>query len=534
MAEKKQYISKKKQEQLSEQYGKMPPSVIEFEESVLGALMLEKDAIYDIIDILKPEYFYSTAHGCIYKAILDLSANHNPIDIKTVSQQLKINGDFDKIEGPFYLAQLTDKVGSTAHLDYHARIIAQKFIQRELIRVGADIQEQAFEETDDISDMLDKAEQSLFDIAEGNIKKEVSRVDAVVREALKRIEEAAKRPDGLVGVPSGFTDLDRKTNGWQAPDLVIIAARPAMGKTAFVLSMARNAAVDHNAGVVIFSLEMDAVQLVNRLMSAESEIYASKLKTGKLKNWEWEQLESKIKRLEDAPLFIDDTPALSVFEFRAKMRRLKMQHDIKLVIIDYLQLMSAGVNIGSREQEVSSISRSLKAIAKELNVPVIALSQLNRSVEVRGGDKRPQLSDLRESGAIEQDADMVMFIHRPEYYGQDKDGEGNSLKGLAEIIVAKHRNGSVGSVLLKFQSDFIKFTDKDSDFGQPKTIGSKLNNKEQQTEEDKEGEVTTASSVQAAGYQPPQTPDFNQVPPDINQAPPEDDGLKERSDFNAF
>lgn len=469
-----QKFKKNKLQILNEEYGKMPPAVVEFEETVLGALMLEKDAIFEIIDILKPEYFYNDAHGKIYKAILDLSVKHKPIDIKTVTQQLKINDDIDKIEGPSYLAQLTDKVGSTAHLEYHSRIIAQKFIQRELIRVGASIQEQAFEETDDVADMLDKAEQSLFEIAEGNIKKEVSRVDAVLREAINRIEEAGKRTDGLSGVPAGFSELDRITNGWQQSDLVIIAARPAMGKTAFVLSMARNTAIDHNRPVAIFSLEMESVQLVNRLVSSESEIPSEKLRKGRLADWEWQQLEHKIKKLEEAPIFIDDTPALSIFEFRAKMRRLVMQHKIELVIIDYLQLMTAGVSQGSREQEVSTISRSLKAIAKELNLPIIALSQLNRSVETRSGDKRPQLSDLRESGAIEQDADMVLFIHRPEYYGITEDSQGNSLVGLAEIIVSKHRNGATGDILLKFKKEFTRFTDLEGGF-EPITIASKMN-----------------------------------------------------------
>lgn len=466
---------------VSTDFGKVPPQVPEFEEAVLGALMLEKDAIHTVVDILKPETFYSDAHGKIFKAIQSLSLEHKPIDIHTVAQQLRADGDIDTVGGPYYLATLTNKVASTAHLEYHARIIAQKHIQRELIRVGADIQTRAFEESEDVSDMLDRAEQDLFKIAEGNIKKEVSRIDAVVREAIHQIEEAGKQPDGLSGVPSGFTELDRMTNGWQPSDLLIIAARPAMGKTAFVLSMARNTAVDHKRPVAIFSLEMASVQLVNRLISSESEIPGEKLKKGQLQDWEWQQLEHKVKGLEEAPLFIDDTPALSVFEFRAKLRRLVMQHKIELVIIDYLQLMTAG-GTQSREQEVSTISRSLKAIAKELNVPIIALSQLNRSVEMRAGDKRPQLSDLRESGAIEQDADMVMFIHRPEYFGITEDSLGNSLIGLAEIIVAKHRSGSVGDVRLRFKKEFTRFCDVEENFSldgdapaQGMTFSSKMN-----------------------------------------------------------
>lgn len=463
MVEKKYYSAKGNQEKVNAEFGKVPPQVLEFEEAVLGALMLEKDAVHTVVDILKAECFYSDAHNKIFKAIRSLSLEHKPIDIHTVAQKLRVDGDIDIIGGPFYLAQLTNKVASTAHLEYHARIIAQKYIQRELIRVGADIQTRAFQEADDVADMLDQAEQDLFQIAEGNIKKEVSRIDAVLRQAIHQIEEAGKRPDGLSGVPSGFTELDRITSGWQKSDLLIIAARPAMGKTAFILSMARNIAVDHKRPVVVFSLEMSSVQLVNRLITSETELPGDKIKNGNLQPYEWAQLESKIRNLEDAPLYIDDTPALSIFEFRAKLRRLVMQHNIELAIIDYLQLMTAGGS-ASREQEVSTISRSLKAIAKELNIPIIALSQLNRSVEMRAGDKRPQLSDLRESGAIEQDADMVMFIHRPEYFGITEDSLGNSLIGLAEIIVAKHRNGSTGDVRLRFKKEFTRFMDVEESF----------------------------------------------------------------------
>lgn len=462
MAERK-YNNKPPKDKLNSEFGKVPPSAMEFEEAVLGALMLEKDAVHTVIDILNPDCFYSDAHNKIFQAIMKLSMDHKPIDIHTVAQQLKIDDAIEEIGGPFYLAQLTNKVASTAHLEYHARIIAQKHIQREMIRVGANIQERAFEESEDVADMLDAAERELFNIAEGNIKREVSRIDSVLREAMHQIEEAGKRPDGLSGVPSGFTELDRMTSGWQASDLVIIAARPAMGKTAFVLSMARNTAVEHKRPVAVFSLEMSSVQLVNRLISSEAELASEKIKNGNLKDYEWAQLEHKIRNLEEAPMFIDDTPALSIFELRAKLRRLVMQHKIELVIIDYLQLMTAGAQ-SSREQEVSTISRSLKAIAKELNVPIIALSQLNRSVEMRAGDKRPQLSDLRESGAIEQDADMVLFIHRPEYFGITEDAVGNSLIGMAEIIIAKHRNGAIGDVRLRFKKEFTRFTDAEEDF----------------------------------------------------------------------
>ena len=313
----------------------------------------------------------------------------------------------------------------------------------------------------------------------GNIKKETVPIKPVLNMAIDQIEKARNQKDGLSGVPSGFTGLDRITSGWQKTDLIIIAARPAMGKTAFVLSMARNMAVDHRKKVAVFSLEMSSLQLVNRLIAAETELGAEKIKTGKLEDYEWTQLNQRIKALDEAPIFIDDTPALSIFEFRAKCRRLKMQHDIDIVVVDYLQLMTAGSDMrGSREQEVSTISRSLKAIAKELDVPILALSQLNRSVESREG-KRPQLSDLRESGAIEQDADIVTFIHRPEYFGITEDGSGNSLLGVAEIIIAKHRNGATADVHLRFRKELAKFTDMDPQFESGYgTYSSKMNHDE--------------------------------------------------------
>ncbi len=445
--------------------GKLPPQALDFEEAVLGALMLETEAYFQVNAILKPEKFYKPAHGKIYEAITHLSSEQRPIDLLTVGDELKKMDALDEVGGPYYLAQLTNKVASTAHLEYHSHIIAQKYIQRELIRVGAHIQTKAFEETDDVADLLDLAEQELFKVSEGNIKKDVSAIGDVVAEAVRQIEEAAKKPDGLSGVPSGFTGLDRMTSGWQPSDLVIIAARPAMGKTAFVLSMARNIAVEHKRGVAVFSLEMSSEQLVKRIISSETEISGEKLKSGKLADWEWTQLETKIRNLEQAPIYIDDTPALSVLELRSKLRKLVLQHNLEVVIIDYLQLMTAGSAAGSREQEVSMISRSLKAIAKELNVPIIALSQLNRSVEMRAGDKRPQLSDLRESGAIEQDADMVMFIHRPEYYGLTADEDGNSLIGLGELIIAKHRSGAIGDVRLRFIKEFTRFADLEDSIG---------------------------------------------------------------------
>lgn len=440
--------------------GRLPPQSIDVEEAVLGAVMLEKDAYLSISDILKPDCFYKDSHAKIYKAVLDISQRHEPVDVLTVAEELKKNGSLEDIGGAVYLVVLTNKIVSAAHVEIHARIVAQKYIQRELIRVTTEIQQKAYDDSNDVVDLLDFSEAELFKVAEGHIKKEVSEIKDLIQKALKQIEAAGLKEDGLSGVPSGFTNIDRITSGWQRSDLIIIAARPSMGKTAFVLSMARNIAVEHKKPIAVFSLEMSSVQLVTRLIVSETELAAEKIRNGRLSKDEWNMLEQRIKKLIDAPIFIDDTPAISLFELRAKCRRLKAQHNIDLIVIDYLQLMTLGTdNKGNREQEVSMISRSLKAIAKELDVPVIALSQLNRSVETRHANKRPQLSDLRESGAIEQDADIVIFIHRPEKYGITEDEDGNSTHGLAQIIIAKHRNGSVEDVNLRFRQEFARFED---------------------------------------------------------------------------
>jgi replicative DNA helicase len=448
---------------LNVEYGKIPPQAVELEEAVLGAVMLEKDAVLSVIDILKAESFYKDTHQKIYKAIIDLSTQEKAIDILTVTEELRKSKTLEEVGGPLYITQLTSKVASAAHLEFHARIIQQKYIQRELIRVSTDIQKKAYDESMDVDDLLDQAESNLFDIAEGNIKRETAKLNVLVAEAIQQIEEAAKREDHLSGIPSGFTKLDRLTSGWQKSDLVIIAARPSMGKTAFVLSMARNIAVEHKRAVAFFSLEMASVQLVNRMIVSETELPSDRIRNGRLEEYEWKQLDYKIKSLVEAPIYIDDTPAISIFELRAKCRRLKVQHQIELVVVDYLQLMTGtGDNRGSREQEVSTISRALKSMAKELNVPVIALSQLNRSVELRSGNKRPQLSDLRESGAIEQDADLVIFIHRPEKYDIYEDEQGNSLVGIADIILSKHRNGPIGDIQLRFKEESAKFVELDT------------------------------------------------------------------------
>ena len=474
-------------DQVNFDLGKIPPQAIDLEEAVLGAVMLEKDAVISVLDILKPESFYKEVHQKIFNAIVDLTSKEKPIDILTVTEELRARKKLEEVGGPFYITQLTSRVASAAHIEYHARIVAQKYIQRELIRISSEIQNKAFDESIDVDDLLDFSETELFNIAEGNIKKETAKINVLIQQAIHQIEEASKRKDSLSGVPSGYTKLDRLTLGWQKSDLIVIASRPSMGKTAFALSMARNIAVEHNKPVAFFSLEMSSIQLVTRLIVSETELPSNRIRNGNLDENEWKQLDAKIKSLVEAPLYIDDTPAISIYELRAKCRRLKLQHKVELIIVDYLQLMTSPSDVkGNREQEVSNISRSLKAISKELDVPIIALSQLNRSVEMRSGSKRPQLSDLRESGAIEQDADIVIFIYRPEQYGILEDEDGNSLVGFAEIIVAKHRNGPVGDVHLRFRQEMVKFVELDDmEIGslpgenQPIfTIGSKMNNDE--------------------------------------------------------
>lgn len=443
--------------------GKLPPQAVDLEEAVLGSLLLDKDALTNVIDILQPKSFYKENHARIFSAIQRLFQRSEPIDILTVTQELKKSGELEIVGGAYFISQLTNRVASSANAEYHARIIAQKYIQRELIRISTDTIRDAYEETSDVFELLDSAEKNLFGIVESNIRKNYDKMHTLISQSIKEIEAARSQTSGVTGVQSGFTDMDRVTAGWQKSDLVIIAARPAMGKTAFVLSLARNAAVDFKKPVALFSLEMSSLQLVNRLIASESELPAEKLKKGQLEDYEFQQLNAKIGSLTEAPIFIDDTPALSIFELRAKARRLKQKHDVSMIVIDYLQLMRSGSeHKGNREQEISNISRSLKSIAKELNIPVLALSQLSRQVENRGGDKKPQLSDLRESGAIEQDADMVLFIHRPEYYNLTEDENGNSTAGMAEIIIAKHRNGPTGSVKLRFVDKLAKFLDYDS------------------------------------------------------------------------
>ena len=477
---KQKYPEKKTVLEIPSMDGRIPPQALDLEEAVLGAIMLEQEAVIVVLDILKPEYFYNPANRKIFQAVCDLNAKESPVDLFTVTNQLRSSGELESIGGQLYLSQLTSKVVSAANVEYHAKIVAQKYIQRELIRVSSQILKKTYDDDMDVNDLLNFSENELFAISEGTIKKEVSPINLVIKDALAEIDLASKREDNLVGIPSGFSELDKLTYGWKKSELIIIAARPSMGKTAFALSMARNMAIDHKKKVAIFSCEMSSISLANRLMVAETNIPMGKLISGRMNEEEWKQLDAGIKDLVQAPIYLDETPAISTFELRAKCRRLAAQKKLDIVIIDYLQLMTGPEAAGSREQEVSMISRTLKSIAKELNVPVIALSQLNRSIDARGGTRTPILSDLRESGAIEQDADMVMFIHRQEKMGIPEYADGTSTKGMAELILAKNRNGPTDTVRVRFINEKamfkdLDFTDMDSYDGNVTTFQSKMN-----------------------------------------------------------
>ncbi len=440
------------------EYGHVQPQALELEEAVLGALMIDSDAIGRLGDILKPESFYDKRNQLLFRAIQEMDLNDRPIDILTVTEYLRSRGILEDVGGPVYIAQLTSRIVSSVNIEYHANIIAQKKLARDLIKFTSKTQVQAFDETQDIEELMQQAESELFEISRHNMKNDFTPVSGVLKDAYAAIQKAAENTSGLSGLSTGFTDLDKMTSGWQNTDLIILAARPAMGKTAFALSLVRNMAVDQGIPVGMFSLEMGNVQLVNRLICNVCQITGDKIKSGRLEKYEWGQLDRKIVALENAPIYVDDTPQLSVFELRTKARRMVREHGVKMIFIDYLQLMTANVGKGSRQEEISTISRSLKGLAKELNIPVMALSQLNRNLEGREGveGKRPQLSDLRESGAIEQDADIVLFVNRPEYFHIYKDGDFD-WRDKAEIIIAKHRNGATGDVRLTFRKEYARF-----------------------------------------------------------------------------
>ena len=449
---------------LVNEYGHLQPQALELEVAVLGALMVDSDAIGRLGGMLKPESFYDKRHQLIFDAIREMDLHDRPIDILTVTDYLRRKGTLEEVGGPFYVTELTSRVVSSVNIEYHARIIAQKKLARDLITFTSKTQTDAFDETVDVEELMQRAESELFDISRNNMKRDFTQINPVIKEAYMGIQKASKNTSGLSGLPSGFHALDKMTAGWQNTDLIILAARPAMGKTAFALSIIRNMAVDQHIPVGMFSLEMGNVQLVQRLISNVCQIPGDKIKSGQLEKYEWGQLDNKITALDNAPLYIDDTPQLSVFELRTKARRMVREHGVKMIFIDYLQLMSANVGKGSRQEEISTISRALKGLAKELNIPIMALSQLNRNLEGREGveGKRPQLSDLRESGAIEQDADIVLFVNRPEYFHIYKDGDFDWRK-KAEIIIAKHRNGAIGDVRLSFRGEYARFMNLDDE-----------------------------------------------------------------------
>ncbi len=481
MADKENNTSRKrtrKQQPVDNTYGHLQPQALEVEKVVLGALMIDKDAYAVVCETLRPESFYEPRNQMVYQAIMELSMAERPVDILTVTEQLSKNGQLEEVGGPGYVMELSSRVASSANIEYHANIIAQKSLARQLISFASVIETKAFDETIDVEDLMQEAESSLFELSQRNMKNDYTAIDPVIAQAVKTIQNAAKNTDGLTGVSTGYYKLDDITSGWQPSDLVIIAGRPAMGKTSFALSMAKNIAADMREPMAFFSLEMSNVQLVNRLISNACEIQGSKILNGQLQRDEWERLDKRINNLLGAPLYVDDTPGLSVFELRTKARRLVREHGVKLIMIDYLQLMNAnGMRFSSRQEEVSTISRSLKGLAKELNIPILALSQLNRGVESREGleGKRPQLSDLRESGAIEQDADMVIFVHRPEYYHIYQDDNGRDLHGMAQIIIAKHRKGATGDVLLTFRGEYTRFENpEDKNLGNRAPMGGEI------------------------------------------------------------
>ena len=446
--------------QMLEKSGRVPPQASDVEQSVLGAMLIEKTAIPKAVEILAADAFYQTKHELIYSAILSLFERGNPVDLITLNEELKRRGQLEEIGGAYYLTELTTRVDTAANIEYHARIIAEKSLMRKMIETMTGLIGKAYDPSTDAFELLDDSEREIFHISDSQLRKPATSLNDILKGTLANLESVHGQEGGITGVPTGFTRLDDMTGGWQKTDLIIIAARPSMGKTAFSLAMARNAALhpEHAVGVAIFSLEMGSHQLAQRLLTSEARVDAQSARTGRLRDEDWPNLARAAGKLSAAPIYIDDTPSLGVLELRAKCRRLKAEHDIGLVIVDYLQLMHGSASARSnREQEIAQISRSLKGLAKELDLPVIALSQLSRAVESRGGDKRPQLSDLRESGSIEQDADVVAFIYRAERYGITVDENGQSTEGMGEIIIGKQRNGPIGSVQLAFVNQYARF-----------------------------------------------------------------------------
>ncbi len=446
---------------------KLPPQSLEAEMSILGGILLDNAAMNRVIEILTPEEFYRESHRKILRAMIDLNSVSEPCDLITLSTILKKKGELDEVGGGAYLATLVDYVPTAANIVYYCKIVKERATVRSLITAATEIVTQSYEEQSDVNELLDLAQKSIFAISENKLRPSYYPVGSILKETIRNIEQLYERKEHLTGVSSGFIDLDNMTAGLQKGDLIIIAGRPSMGKTAFALNVAQNAAIhsSQKTPVAVFSLEMSKEQLVTRLLCSESRLDAGRLRTGHLQDSDWDRLLNGANHLHEAKIFIDDTPAISVLEMRAKCRRMKAEHDIGLIMVDYLQLMRGGANSESRQQEISEISRSLKALAKELDVPVVALSQLNRSLENRT-DKRPMMSDLRESGAIEQDADVIMFVYRDAVYCDDcKKRDGSCTKGHekdASIIIGKQRNGPIGDVELVFLGEYTRFENRSS------------------------------------------------------------------------
>ncbi len=440
------------------QGGRIPPQDSEAEKAVLGAMLLDKHAVSPAIELLQPDYFYSTANEKIFGAMLELYTRNIEIDVITIREELRRTGHLENTGGSAYLNELVSSVVSSANVEAHAQIVAEKYMLRTLITTMSQNVQKCFDNREDAFGLIDEIERDIFKVSEARLKKSVVPLQQALVKTMEVLERIHGSKGGVTGVPSGFTDLDGMTGGLQKSDLIIIAARPSVGKTAFALSIARNAAVKYGVPTAVYSLEMSQQQLLIRLLAAEARVDAHALRTGTLPEEKWAYISTRIHKLAPAPIFIDDTPALSVLELRARARRLKSEHDIGLIMVDYLQLMQGPARAESREREISMISRSLKVLAKELDIPVVALSQLRRSVEERN-DKRPILSDLRESGALEQDADVVIFIHRPELYGIESYPDGESTQGIAEVMISKQRNGPTGDVKLTFVKQYARFED---------------------------------------------------------------------------
>jgi len=442
--------------QKSTQFDRVPPQDIQAEKAVLGSILLDNEAAGQVLGSLDSEAFYKSAHQKIYSIMLKLYSENEPIDLITLADGLTRGKLLDAVGGSYYLTELTETVPSSANVEYHTKIVLEKFLLRRLIEESSSIARDCYEGQEEVFDILDRSEARIFSLSEKKSRKSYEHISPIMHTAFEKIEKFHGQEGSVTGVASGYKDLDNLTSGFQESDLVIVAGRPSMGKTAFVLNVARNAAVDHKIPVGFFSLEMSSESLAMRLLTAEARIDAHLLRTGKLREEQWQQLSMRAGTLTEAPIYIDDTPGITVLELRAKARRMKKENDIGLIVIDYLQLMQGAAGVESRQQEISQISRSLKALAKEINVPVLALSQLSRAVESRP-DKRPMLSDLRESGAIEQDADMVMFVFRPEYYKRPEEAAAEGIEGKAEIIIGKQRNGPIGDVSLTFIKKYAKF-----------------------------------------------------------------------------